>query len=82
MNIQFVIRQLGVLMVVLSVSVLAAAIWSGVEYELGEVEEGAVAMPLLITVAAGLLLALALRWIGRGRQRLLWDGEKRCCWSR
>jgi len=65
-NIRFVIRQLGVLMIVLSLSILAAAAWSGLEYELGETGEAAAAMPLLITVVAGLILALALRWIGRG----------------
>ena len=71
MNIRFVFRQLGVLMIVLSLSILTAAAWSGLEYELGETGEAAAAMPLLITVVTGLVLALVLRWIGRGANDFL-----------
>lgn len=66
MNHRFVIRQLGLLMLVLSLSIVAVTIWSAVEFLLGETGEAPAMEALLYTGAIGLLTAGALCAASRG----------------
>ena len=63
MNYRFVARQLGLLMLVLSLSILAVAGWSGLEWSWGDALEAAAFQAFLEAVGVGLVIALILwRW--------------------
>ena len=62
MNHRYVIRQLGLLMAVLSLSILLVAGWSAYQCVQGDSSEAVSMQSLLVTVAAG-LLAAGLLWI-------------------
>ncbi len=66
MNHLYVIRQLGLLMIVLSLSILAVATWSGVDYARGDVGEWVSLEALLLSVAVGLILGLMLWRVSKG----------------
>ncbi len=66
MNFRFVCRQLGLLMLVLSLSIMAVAGWSGLEWWWGDATEAVALQAFLETIGIGLVLALILWRVGRG----------------
>ncbi|MCP4589496.1 MAG: TrkH family potassium uptake protein [bacterium] len=66
MNIRYVGRQLGLLMLVLSAIMAIVAVWAAVQVLRGHPEEIAARNALLLSVGAGLALAGGLRLLGAG----------------
>ena len=66
MSYRYIIRQLGILMIVLSASILTAAAWSAWQCSQGETSEWSAMLALLYTVAVGVVLALICWMISRG----------------
>ena len=63
---RYIIRQLGILMIVLSASILTAAAWSAGQFAAGDATEQSAMQALLFTVAIGLVLALICWGVSRG----------------
>ena len=66
MNFRFIIRQFGLLLVVLSISILAVASWGLVRWVGGSAVEAAATKALLLSVLVGGLLGGVLWWFGHG----------------
>lgn len=66
MNFRYVTRELGLLLIVLSLAILSAAAWSAWQCFHGDVAERASMEALLFSVVIGLALALFCRVVSRG----------------
>ncbi len=71
MNIRYIFRQLGLLMFVLSLSILAVAAWSAIQVRQGEAAESPAMWSLLWTVIVGLIVGLVFWLIGLGANDFL-----------
>ena len=66
MNLLFVTRQLGLVLLVLSLSLLAVGGWSAAQAMTGVSAETEAAKALVVTVVFGAILGCVLWWSGRG----------------
>ena len=71
MNYRFVSRQLGLLMLVLSASILLIAAWSGLERWLGDVAETWALTAFLQSIGFGLVIGLVFFRLGRNADDFL-----------
>jgi len=74
-NTRYVIRQLGSLMVVLSLSILVVTVWSAYQCWMGDALERQALQALLISIATGLVIALICYMIGRRADDFLGSRE-------
>ncbi|MEE9212217.1 MAG: potassium transporter TrkG, partial [Phycisphaeraceae bacterium] len=72
MSIRFVVRQLGLLTMVLSAAIFAVVVWSAVDWSRGDPAEAAALRALAMTMGCGLAAGLLMWVVGRrGREDLL-----------